>query len=174
MHPLIAFRQVLVSEMGLSEEQVYFYQQRFKIPPDDRTYVAIGLGNDKIFGSKRSSRSTGDPEDPEDPETGLVEDISVSVQANLQIELIGKNPNLLFSRFDLVAALNSTLAQQMQQHWGFMIARHSKNFVNLSQLEGSAIPYRFSIQVALQYSTTKSKQIAFYDTFTLDEVLTEG
>jgi hypothetical protein len=46
-------------------------------------------------------------------------------------------------------------------------------FVNLSMIDGDAIPYRFNISVNMQYFVRKVKAVAYFDDFADVEVTTE-
>lgn len=159
--PLTWFCKIIKAELGLANEQVYLWDQKINIPTDFRMYVAIGVQNIKPFGNRRVY----------DPTTGLEEAQSGNFQATLSIDVLSRGPEARDRKEELVLALRSTYAEQVMEANGFYIAGLTTAFVNLSQLDGAAIPYRFNLSVALQYTVSKSKAVDYYDDFTLDDVL---
>lgn len=161
---LTRFCRILQLEMGLDEGQVYLWDQKLMIPPDDRLYIAVGVLNCKPFGSAREML---------DGESDLQEVLSVNMLAALQIEIMSRGPQARDRKEEVILALKSIRALQQQEAYGFMVAQLSSSFVNLSQIDGAAIPYRFSISVNVQYSVTKTKSVPFYDSFSEADVVTE-
>ncbi len=155
--------EIIREEMELDDEQVYLYNNKFNIPPDEKVYIAVALGPSKPFSNIRREVSN---------DAGLAEEQTTNFQCTLIIDVMSKGPIARDRKEEVILALGSTLSQRTQEENGFYIAPISSSFVPLSSLEGAAIPYRFNISVAIQYKTSKSKQIAYYDTFT-DTVITE-
>ncbi len=73
----------------------------------------------------------------------------------------------------MILALNSVYAEQQQELNSFRIFPLSQSFVNLSELEGAAIPYRFTISINMQYAVVKTKSVPYYDTFSAATVATD-
>lgn len=149
---------IIQQEMGLENDQVYLWDQKINVPNDLRLYVAVAVITAKPFANLNRTF--------QDEETGqYVEQQTVNMQATLQIDVHSRSPLARDRKEEILMALNSTLAQQYQEAEGFYIARIPTAFVNLSEIEGAAIPYRFNISVAIQYKVSKTKCLPFYDTF---------
>lgn len=154
---------IIEQEMGLATDQVYLWNQKLTIPADDRIYIAVRVASCKPFGSKR--------------EEGVIdgnysETLTVNMQATLSIDIHGRTPDARDRKEEVLMALKSTYAQSQMELNSFFVAPISTSFVDLSEVEGAAIPYRFNMNVAVQYALLKSKQIAYYDTYS-DSVITE-
>jgi hypothetical protein len=156
VNPLLLLASIVQSELALEDDQVYLWDQKIDIPPDSRLYVALAMVSCKPFSNDRSMR--GDSK-------GLYEDQSTNFQATVQLDIFSRSTEARDRKEEVVMAFNSTLSQQTQEANGFYIAPVPSSFNNLSQIEGAAIPYRFTISVAIQYKVTKTKAVPYFGTF---------
>ena len=94
----------------------------------------------------------------------------------LQIDAISRGPAARDNRANILMALNSTYAEQQQEFNSFYIGKlpYGANFNNLSIVDGAAIPYRFQIQVTLQYFVKLVQSVNYYDTFNQPTVITNS
>lgn len=155
---------LIQSEMGLADDQVFLWDQKIDVPADNRLYVAVGVASSKPYANRRSY-------DPSGP--GLNEEQNINVRALLDITIYGKTPDARDRKEEVLLALNSTQAQQLSQANAFQVGRLPVGFVNVSEVDGAAIPYRFVISVALHYQVSKTKAVDYYDTFTTPTVITD-
>lgn len=162
MSPLQLFCDVIKNEMDLDDDQVYIYNQKYNIPTDDRLYIAIGVLFCKPFGN--SSRFSGDGD----------EELSANFQATLSVNILSRGLDALNRKEEIVLALRSVYAQQQMEVNSFYIAPLPGNFVSLSEEDGSAIPFRFNISVAIHYFVKKAKGVEYYDDFESSSIVTEG
>jgi len=157
---LKAFCGILQSELQLDDGQVYVWDQKINIPTDDKLYIAVGVESVTPFGSK-TQFIDGD------------EYQSANFKATLSIDILSRGSDARDRKEEVILALKSTYAQQVQEKYGFYIATLTSGFTNLSEIEGAAIPYRFNLALNLQYAVSKSKAVDYYDTFT-KEIRTEA
>lgn len=157
------FCDVIRTEMNLDADQVWIYNQKVDIPPDDRLYVVVSILNCKPFSNINKMIPT---------DSGLEEKQMTNFYANLSVDILSRSTEARDRKEEIILALHSVYAQQMQEAHGFSIARLSNAFANISDVEGSAIPYRFNITVGIQYLVTKQKEVDYYDTFE-NSVITE-
>lgn len=162
--PLQCLCEIIQTEMGLADDQVYVYQQKINIPPDDRIYIAVGELSSKPYSNINKTVEI---------DGVLSEEQSTNFAVQASIDIFSRSTQALFRKEEIILALGSNYAQQIQEAQAIRIARISQAFNNLSQLEASAIPYRFQISVTVQYKVTKTKAIPYYDKFE-DEVNTEA
>lgn len=160
LSPLQLICDIIAKELGLSSEQVFIYNQKWTIPNDERLYVAVGILTDKPFGN--TNRSTGDAQVQ-----------SVNVHSNISIDIMSRSTQALDRKEEIIMALASQYAESQQALNSFQIGKISSSFVNLSEIDGAAIPYRFSISVGLQYFITKTRSVSYFDTFPGPDFLTE-
>lgn len=156
LNPLELFADIVAKEMGLAEDQVYIYNQKIKPITDDRLYIAIGIAFDKHFGNSTKAEPTAD---------GMVVVQSTNVQSNLSIDILSRGDDARNRRYEIVLALNSIYSQTQQELNSFKVGVVPQNFNNLSREEGAAIPFRFNINVFVQYFVKKVKPVAYYDVF---------
>lgn len=166
--PLQAFCTVIQSEMGMGPDQVYLWNQKFRIPPDERLYIAVREARSKPYGFSNQTVAV------DTDEGGMVEEQTVYVQSALSIDIFSRTIEAQQRKNEVILALTSNYSRQVQEISGLLIGKLSTAFNDLSQLEGAAIPYRFQIEVQIQYQTSKSKPIPYYDDFSDAEVLTNA
>lgn len=156
------FCDIIEKEMELEEGRVYLWDQKINQPKDSDLYVAVGILTAKPFGN-RNRFDNGES------------DQSVNMLAVLQLDVISRGPEARDRKEEVIMALASNYSQSQQELNSFHVGRISTAFRNLSQEDGAAIPYRFSIDVQVQYAVTKRKAVPYYDEFpdpplTIDEV----
>jgi len=157
-HPLELFCDVIQTSMGLSQGQVYLYSQKINIPTDSRLYIAVGVRSCKPFGNS----------------TQMVSGVSVqsvNMMADLDINILSRSTDALFLKEQVVLALKSQYAEAQQEANSFYISTISNSFVNLSEIDGPAIPYRFVIGCRLQYFTTTQTNTDYFNTFPTTQVI---
>jgi hypothetical protein len=160
--PIELFCEILERELSLENGRVYLWDQKIMQPKDMGLYIAVSTVYCKPFSNTNSfNGSTNSSEQ------------STNFQALLGVDIISRGNEARYRKEEVIMALNSTYAQQQQEKNGFYIGKISTGFVNLSQEDGAAIPYRFNISVAIQYSVSKNKVISYYDDFENVEVTTE-
>ena len=164
MSALTLFCDIIQSEMQLEDDQVYLWDQKLNIPPDDRLYIAVSVQSCKPYSNIREMVSTV---------SGLEEHQTVNMQATLGIDIISRSSEARDRKEEVIMALNSTLAQKTQETYAMLIGKVSTGFNNLSEIEGAAIPYRFVVSCSLQYKVTKQKLVEYYDNYT-NSVITEA
>jgi hypothetical protein len=150
--PLQLFCDILATEMSLSADRVYLWDQKLFQPKDSGLYIAVGVVSCKPFSNITR-------------EVNGTEEQSTNFLAVLDINIMSKGSDARDRKEEIVMALKSNYARQQQEAGAFSIATIPTGFVNLSQEDGAAIPYRFTISVQVQYSVTKTKAIPFYDSF---------
>ena len=162
-HPLLLFCEILEREMGLAPGRVYLYNQKIMQPTDSGIFIAVSILSDKPFGNINRSAQSG---------AGLKSEQYISASTTLGVDIISRGPGARDRRLEILLALGSTYSQQQQNANSFYIARlpSGSRFVNLSTVDGAAIPYRFHIDIDMQYAYSKSTPIFFYDDFQQPEL----
>lgn len=156
--PLLLFCEIIQREMGLANGRVYIWDQKIFQPKNDELYIAVSMLNCKPFGNNIAP-------DPEDGWSNPIQ--SVNMAATLDLDIISRGPAARTRKEEVILALNSIYAQQQQEGNSFYIGKlpaHGR-FINLSMVDGAAIPYRFKISVEIQYAVTKQKVVPYFDTF---------
>lgn len=159
--PLGLLADIIRQYMGLASNRVWIYDQEINEPKGvNDLYVILGVVTSKPFGF--SGRRNG------------VEFVSsVNVSDMVSVDIKSKNTDALYRKEEVLMALTSQYAQQQYARNSFKAGPLSTSFVNLSNLDGAAIPYRFNISINLQYSVVKGKVASYYDQFEQPEVITD-
>lgn len=154
-YPLSLVCDIIQTSMGLSNGQVYLWDQKIFIPTDSRLYIAVGVQNCKAFGNYPKYAAN----------SGLAAIQSVNMLASLSIDILSRGPDARDRKEQVLLALSSPYAESQMELNSFFVAPQSTNFVNLSSIDGAAIPYRFQISVNLQYFSTLTTQVGYYDMY---------
>lgn len=162
--PLQLVCDIIKKFMDLNDDQVYLWDQKINIPKDSKLYVAVGVASCKPFGSTKSFDSS----------VGLSATQYLNILARLDINILSRGPSARDRKEEIVLALSSIYAQQQMELNSFSVGKLPVGFVNLSQEDGAAIPYRFAISVNVQYAYWKSKQVEYFDDFSEVDVTTES
>lgn len=164
--PLTLFCEIIQKEMGLANGRVFLWDQKLFQPTDNNLYIAVSMPICKPFGVSVYTESELD---------ALAATQSVNMQATLDIDIISRGPQAMNRKEEVILALNSVYSIQQQDANSFYIAKlpPGNRFVNLSMIDGAAIPYRYRISYNIQYMYTKSKNVDYFDDFSAVQVVTE-
>lgn len=159
--PLILFCDIIQTQLGLANGRVYLWDQKIMQPTDSDLYVAVSVPTCKPFAnSNRAVSITG----------GLAAEQFVSMLAVVDIDIISRGPAARDRKEEVILALASDYSQRQQTSNSFSIGRLSTSFLNLSDPDGAAIPYRYKISVNMQYAVAVTTPTSFFDTFTDSEL----
>jgi hypothetical protein len=155
--PLHLLADIIQKQLGLPAGRVWLWDQKVIMPTDYDMFVVIGETMVKPFGSANFFDGATDSQV-----------ISTNCYAEAQIDLYSRGPEARDRKEEVILALASNYAETQQELNGFHIARVPTGFSNLSILEydsGTAIPYRFTITVGIQYQVKRISSTQYYDTF---------
>lgn len=163
--PLFLLCDIIQTFMGLSDGRVYVWDQKINQPSDSSLYVAVSMPWCKPFANNVAP----------DPSTGWADAVqTVNMLAQVDIDIISRGPAARDQKELVVMALQSIYAQQQQEANSFYIGKipPSGKFLNLSMIDGAAIPYRYKISVQMQYVVTKTATVPYIDTFEVPQITT--
>lgn len=147
---------IIETEMELQPGRVYLWDQKINAPTDQGLFVAVGVLSPKPLSNILLNDSSG---------SGLTEVQKSTWITEMTIDVISRGPEARDRKEEVLMALKSTYCEQQQNQNAFRVFPMSTGFVNLSQIDGAAIPYRFQILTKVQYTVTKTKPVSYYDTF---------
>ncbi len=149
------FNNVIETVMNVPG-RVYLWDQKIFEPEDEPLYIIVQELNSKAFGNNTETNLDG---------VSFTQ--SVNVHKILSVDLKSRNTEARDRKEEFVMALNSYYSKQQQALNSFRIfpLPVAGGFVNLSELDGAAIPYRFNISVAIQYFVKQVSQVPYFDTF---------
>lgn len=160
--PIELLCDIIQNQMGLTQGQVYEWDQKINIPTDSRLYITIGVLSCKPFANSNKMDANG------------IAIQSVNMSAVVSIDILSRGPEARDRKEEVLLSLMSNYAQSQQTTNSFYVGQLSTNFANLSLVDGAAIPYRFNISVALQYFVTLNKAVPYFDDFDNVEVDTDA
>lgn len=156
LSPLGLFCDIIKTELGLEDDQIYIYNQKFNMPADGRLYIAVGVGNVKPFSNINRPVST---------ESGLQSEQVANFASNHDVNIVSKDEAAIDRKEEVMMSFASDYAQKQMAANNFYVAPLTNQFVNLSDIEGSARLFRFNLSVMLQYAIRKTTSVDYYDTF---------
>jgi hypothetical protein len=160
--PIQLFCEILQRELGLANGRVYEWDQKIPQPKDSGLYIAVSVLREKGFANSGSFDSSNNYNQ------------FCNVMAVLGIDLISRGPIARDLRERALMAFASIYAEQQMEKNSFLIGRlpPGSQFVNLSNPDGSAIPYRFHIDLNMQYVVTRTQSVDYFSTFVSPTVTT--
>lgn len=157
---LLLFCDILQTYLGLPQGRVYLWDQKIMQPTDSALYIAVSVPSCKPFGNNKSYDSNGNALQ------------SVNMLATLDIDIISRGPAARDQKEQILLALMSDYSELQQEANSFSIGRLPTGFLNLSGIDGAAIPYRYKISVNMQYSVSSSQAVPYFNTFASPTVAT--
>jgi hypothetical protein len=160
--PLELLCDILQTEMELADGRVYLWDQKINSPSDRGLWIAVAEINPKPFSNINRMNSSQEEEQ------------SVNVHSMVSLDIVSRDRSALDRKEEVLMAVNSQYARNQQALNSFRIFPQSSRFMNLSEIDGGAIPYRFNVSLAIQYEVTKKKAVEYYDDFNDTQVETES
>lgn len=154
---LLLFCEIIQNQMALANGRVYLWDQKIFQPSDYSLYIAISEIVPKPFGNNITTST--------DNSGNLIQHKYVNMQSMLDIDIISRGPEARDRKEEVILALGSTYAEQQMEANSFYIGKISTNFINLSNIDGAAIPYRYKISCMIQYCKNITIPIQYYSTF---------
>ncbi len=156
--PLLLFCDIIQNQMNLAPGRTYLFDQKIFQPSDNSLYIAVSVPVCKPWANMNQILPTIG---------GMTQFQTVNVMATLDVNVISRGPDALVRKEEVLLALNSVYSQQQQQANSFLLGviPPSSQFVNLSNIDGAAIPYRFKISIFMQYSVAKQVASQYFNRF---------
>lgn len=149
--------------MGLKTDQVVVFNQKWKIPPDDRLYVTVSsLGPQKSYGVTSETRLNAD-------ESALLEDVAIAGREMIGLDIYSSSQEAVSRKEEPVLALNSVAAQQLCERWAIKLARMPLTMVDASIVDGTTRINRFHLAFSVLRTRVKTSIVEAYDTSTVKQ-----
>lgn len=154
--PLLLVCDIIQNQMGLAPGRTYLWDQKIFEPIDSDLYVAVSMPICKPFGSIISYDGSG---------SGLNSNQSVNMLSTVDLDIISRGPAARDQKELVLMTLNSVYSEQQQEINSFQISRLTTNFINLSDVDGSAIPYRYRLSFQMTYAVQTTKPVSYFNVF---------
>ena len=163
--PLMLLCDIIQKGMGLANGRVYLWDQKIIQPTDYGLYIAISNPSCRPFANINAYVSTN---------SGLSSAQSVNMMALIDMDIISRGPEARDLKEGVILSLYSNYSESQQLANSFFIGRISKSFLNLSQVDGAAIPYRYKISCQMQYMYSTTQAVPYFDKFSGFSVTTNN
>jgi hypothetical protein len=152
----ILFLDIINTVMKLPPGRCFLYNGKGFQPTDAGLYIAVEVLNVKVFGN--NTKFIPGPE--------IVVN-SVNCGCTLDLHIISVDNSALYLKEIVLASLMSPYSISQQEGNNFSIGRipPGAQFNNLSEIDGPAIPYHFSIMINLIYSIGTSSNVDVFTSF---------
>lgn len=165
--PIKVVAEIIRVSMSLELDQVVLYNQKFRIPSDERLYVAVGILGTKTFGATTRYEV--------DPVTGeLKETQRVNRQELFSITAYSRSSAARTRNWEIPAALVSTFSEQQQEANSIKIAQVPTAMSDVSQQDGTARLNRYVLTIPVQAAYTKTQPTQYFDKFSQPEIFTNA
>lgn len=159
-----ALRKIIIEEMDLNEQSVIIYNQKANIPTTQGLWVFVEFKYSRMISARSTPAGNG-------PTGALVERQDLNMQEHYSIGIMSRDTAALERKEEVVMALNSVYSQQVQEENSFKIFRQTP-IQDVSELEGTAILYRFDVDIVVHAWYAGTKEPDYFDAFEV-EVKTE-
>lgn len=149
-------REIIKDQLSLTEDQIWIYNQRIKIPDTKGLFIAISRVGSKIYAN--NSSYTGSISE-------LVEDQFVSNLETISIDALSQDTSALEYYPDILMSLRSTKAQQEAEKYGMRFDSIPFSTADLSTQEGTSMIYRINISFPVYRTYYTSRSIDYFDSF---------
>lgn len=149
-------REIVKDQLSLTEDQIWIYNQRVKIPDTKGLFVAVSRVGSKIYANNSSYIGNT---------TDLVEDQFVANLETISIDALSQDTSALEYYPDILMSLRSTKAQQEAEKYGMRFDSIPFSTSDLSTQEGTSMIYRINISFPVYRTYYTSRTIDYYDSF---------
>lgn len=144
--------RIIQTQMNLTNEQVWIYDQKRNIPPKTNLWVVVRFLTGKPYGNVNRFVDGAEQQ-------------TLFMSGIFTIDIFSRDDSALARKEEIPMSFKSNFAQQMQERYAFKVGRIPTSFVDLSVVEGAAIPYRYSINLQVQYKLELVRSVDYFDHF---------
>ena len=141
--------------MGLDTQQIFIYNQNFKIPETSGLFVVIQFNSSRPYASNN-----------EFIEATNEELLTTQTKEEYTVNVMSKDDTSRTRKEEVVMALNSNYSRNQQELYQFKIGKITGDFLNVSEVEGAAVINRFALPLTVLAHYSKTLSTDIYDTFT--------
>lgn len=152
---------IIQTGLGLPNGRIWLWNQKVNIPIDEKLYITVGVEASKVFGNDITY-------------LGSTAVVSCNVCDTLSIDAMSRGPIARDQLNRIVLSFNSAYAEQQMELNSFRIFPVSTPFLNISGIDGAAIPYRFRNTVKVQYFVTSVDSVQYFSTFDMPIVVPDS
>ena len=162
-NPWMLLMDVISRSMKIDRlKQIWFQNQKQQEPIDATVgmWVVLMFPNLQVYGS--GLHPAGTITDEGGPGWDVTEKWA-NFTGPVDIHLISRDLSALNRKEELVMALTGPYSRSQQEANSFYIARIPHNIVDISGIDGAAIPWHFVVSVELKYGTSRTFGSNYFD-----------
>ncbi len=152
--------------LGLEPDQVVVYNQKWRIPSDQRLYVTIGLLAQKPYGSTLEHLPFTD-----ESGEGLKEVVTLNSQESLSVNVYSRGQLAIERKDEVIMAFGSTAAQQLCEQHSIKLGRLPLAMTDVSGLDGVAILNRFVATINLLCARRQERVVQYFNRFQVTGII---
>lgn len=167
VEPIKVVADILQNQLGLADDQVMLYNQKFDIPPDDRLYISLAVLATRTFGVQNRHLVV-----PTLDGADFLSVLSSNRQETYQITIFSRSSEARTRNWEIPPALASDTSERMQEANNIRIGYLPSSMNDVSALDGTAIlnSYALTIQVLAAYEKVQPEP--YYDKFSIPPKVT--
>lgn len=147
---------ILSVGLNIDPTRIFIYNQDFNLPTDTGLIVVLNLNSSYSLSSE--NKITQD-------EDSVTETLSELFVEYYTLNLVSKDNSARLRRAEALMALSSVNSLFWQEVFQIKISPNSRQFTNLSALEGGSMLTRFAIDIAVNTWFAKTNNVDYYDKF---------
>ena len=149
-------RDIIKDQLSLSDDQIWIYNQRVKIPDTKGLFISISRLGSKVYANNSSYVGT---------DNSLDEKQYVANLETITIDLISEDTSAIEYYPDVLMALRSTKSQSIAETYGMRFDSIPFSTSDLSSPEGASMIYRINITFPVYRTYYVSNSVDYYDDF---------
>ena len=153
--PILVVADIIKNIMGLDTQQIFIYNQNFKIPETGGIFVVIQFNSSKVYSNNNEYIEATDEEL-----------LTTQTKEEYTVNVMSKDSTARTRKEEVIMALNFNYSRNQQELYQFKIGKITGDFLNVSEVEGAAVINRFALPLTLLAHYSKTLSTDIYDTFT--------
>lgn len=133
-------RMILINQMGLAQDHVNIYDEKWVIPSYDDLFIVVEYRNGKVISNRNRFKSNGGETPIETQNIAMLESIVVGV--------FSRDRSATQRKEEVLMAIMSSYSQLLQESYAFKIAPNAP-IEDLSTLEATAMLKRYDVTLAV-------------------------
>jgi hypothetical protein len=155
---LVALAGLIQAQLNLQPDQVVIYNQQWVLPTDRNLYIVLEPRDSTPYGSSKRHECNSD---------GYTEVQTQNVREAVSIMLFSASDISRWARNQILFALNSDAAENLQEDLGFQIANLPTSFQNVSEVEATQRLSRYDLDFHILVAYTRRLTTPYFEKFTL-------
>lgn len=147
---------IIQQYMGLSDDQIWIYNQRRKIPPTEGLFVVVSFVSRVAYGNNNAYL-------PDVP--GCGQNLQQFMQETLSINLFSYDTQAIDRMPEMLGSLKSVYSEQVQEKVPMQIGTVPISINDTSFLEASAILFRETVTIRVLRSYSQERNSDYYNNF---------